>query len=90
MHIVALHEQPVSVWWHIGFVRDRRAGGAPDRQAGRIRPRVLFPIQPLDTAGSWNNDLGPISLVYGPAVSYPVILAFFFSLLQAQLDVHRL
>jgi amino acid transporter len=34
-------------------------------------------------AGSWNNNLGFINLQYGPAVSYPLILAFFFSLLQA-------
>jgi amino acid transporter len=43
----------------------------------------LFAVQPLDTAGSWNNDLGVVNLTYGPAISYPIILAFFFSLLQA-------
>src|SRR6185437_9096827 len=42
-----------------------------------------FDVHPLDTAGSWSNDFGDIHLVYGPAVSYPVIIAFFFSLLQA-------
>src|SRR5207249_3480910 len=43
----------------------------------------LFQIQPLDQGGSWNNNLGFINLQYGPATSYPVILAFFFSLLLA-------
>jgi amino acid transporter len=43
----------------------------------------LFAIEPLDTAGSWNNNLGFVNLQYGPAVAYPIILAFFFSLLQA-------
>ncbi len=44
---------------------------------------TLFAIQPQDVAGSWNNDLGVVNLQYGPAISYPLILAFFFSLLQA-------
>jgi amino acid transporter len=43
----------------------------------------LFAIEPLDKAGSWDNNLGFAHLTYGPAVSYPIILAFFFSLLQA-------
>ena len=44
---------------------------------------TLFAIQPQDVAGSWNNNLGVVNLQYGPAISYPLILAFFFSLLQA-------
>ncbi len=34
-------------------------------------------------AGSWANNIGPISLNYGAAATYPFVLAFFFSLLQA-------
>jgi amino acid transporter len=81
INLVALLNQ-VSVWWHIAIVAVVALAilltGKPDESG-----LSLFAIQPLDTAGSWNNDIGPISLVYGPAVSYPIILAFFFSLLQA-------
>ncbi len=81
INLVALLNQ-VSVWWHIAIVAIVAVGlmvfGKPDASG-----LGLFAITPLDTAGSWNNDIGPISLVYGPAVSYPIILAFFFSLLQA-------
>src|SRR4029079_1262757 len=81
IHLVAMLNQ-VSVWWHIAIVAIVAIGvmvfGKPDTSG-----LGLFDIKPLDTAGSWNNDIGPISLVYGPAVSYPVIAAFFFSLLQA-------
>jgi amino acid transporter len=81
INLVAMLNQ-VSVWWHIVIVAVVVvfifATGKPD-QSGLN----LFQIQPLDTAGSWNNDLGFINLKYGPASSYPVILAFFFSLLLA-------
>ena len=81
INLVALLNQ-VSVWWHIAIVAIVALGlmvfGKPDASG-----LELFAITPLDTAGSWNNDIGPISLVYGPAVSYPIILAFFLSLLQA-------
>src|SRR5262245_15617095 len=81
INLVALLNQ-VSVWWHIAIVAIVALGvmlfGKPDTSG-----LGLFDITPLDTAGSWNNDIGPISLVYGPAVSYPLIAAFFFSLLQA-------
>ena len=81
INLVALLNQ-VSVWWHIVIVAVVVvfifATGKPD-QSGLN----LFSIQPLDTAGSWNNNLGFINLQYGPASSYPVILAFFFSLLLA-------
>jgi amino acid transporter len=81
INLVALLNQ-VSVWWHIAVVAIVALAvlltGKPDESG-----LGLFAIQPLDTAGSWSNDFGPISFVYGPAVSYPVILAFFFSLLQA-------
>ncbi len=81
INLVAILNQ-VSVWWHIVIVAIVVvfifATGKPD-QSGLS----LFQIQPLDTAGSWNNNLGFINLQYGPASSYPVILAFFFSLLLA-------
>ncbi len=81
INIVALLNQ-VSVWWHIVIVAAIVvlvfAIGKPD-QSGL----TLGAIQPQDVAGSWNNNLGFINLQYGPAISYPLILAFFFSLLQA-------
>jgi amino acid transporter len=81
INLVALLNQ-VSVWWHIGIVAIVVilifATGKPD-QSGL----TLFQIQPQDQAGSWNNNLGFINLQYGPATSYPLILAFFFSLLLA-------
>jgi amino acid transporter len=81
INVVALLNQ-VSVWWHIAIVAAIVvlvfAVGKPD-QSGL----TLFAIQPQDVAGSWNNDLGVINLQYGPAISYPLVLAFFFSLLQA-------
>jgi amino acid transporter len=81
INLVSLLNQ-VSVWWHIAIVAAVVvlifAAGKPD-QSGL----TLFAVQPLDTAGSWNNNLGFTNLTYGPAISYPVLLAFFFSLLQA-------
>ena len=81
INLVALLNQ-VSVWWHIAIVAVVAFAlflfGKPD-QSGLD----LFAIQPLDTAGSWNNDLGFVNLQYGPAISYPILAAFFFSLLQA-------
>jgi amino acid transporter len=81
INLVALLNQ-VSVWWHIGIVAIVVVlifvTGKPD-QSGL----TLFQIQPQDQAGSWNNNLGFINLQYGPATSYPVLLAFFFSLLLA-------
>jgi amino acid transporter len=81
INLVALLNQ-VSVWWHIVIVAAVVVlvflAGKPD-QSGL----TLFAVQPLDTAGSWNNNLGFVNLAYGPAISYPLILAFFFSLLQA-------
>lgn len=79
--LVSLLNQ-VSVWWHIVIVAAVVIlvfiAGKPD-QSGLH----LFAIEPLDKAGSWDNNLGIVHLTYGPAVSYPIILAFFFSLLQA-------
>jgi amino acid transporter len=79
--LVSLLNQ-VSVWWHIVIVAAvvilLFLTGKPD-QSGL----TLFEVQPLDTAGSWNNNLGFANLTYGAAVTYPIILAFFFSLLQA-------
>jgi amino acid transporter len=79
--LVSLLNQ-VSVWWHIVIVAAVVIliflAGKPD-QSGL----TLFAIQPLDTAGGWDNNLGVVHLTYGPAISYPLVLAFFFSLLQA-------
>jgi amino acid transporter len=81
INLVAILNQ-VSVWWHIVIVAAVVIlvflAGKPDESG-----LTLFAVQPLDTAGSWNNNLGVVNLQYGPAVSYPLILAFFFSLLQA-------
>lgn len=81
INLVALINQ-VSVWWHIVIVGVVVVfiflTGKPD-QSGLS----LGAIQPLDQGGSWNNNLGFVNLQYGPAISYPLILAFFFSLLQA-------
>ena len=81
INLVSLLNQ-VSVWWHIVIVAAVVflifLAGKPDASG-----LTLFAIQPQDVAGSWNNDLGFINLQYGPAISYPLILAFFFSLLQA-------
>ncbi len=81
INLVALLNQ-VSVWWHIVIVAAVVflvfLAGKPDESG-----LTLFAVQPLDTAGSWDNNLGFIHLTYGPAISYPLVLAFFFSLLQA-------
>jgi amino acid transporter len=81
INLVALLNQ-VSVWWHIVIVAAVVIlvflAGKPD-QSGL----TLFAVQPLDTAGSWDNNLGFLHLTYGPAITYPLVLAFFFSLLQA-------
>jgi amino acid transporter len=81
INLVALLNQ-VSVWWHIAIVVAVVVlvflAGKPD-QSGL----TLFEIKPLDTAGSWQNAIGDFKLDYGAAVTYPVLLAFFFSLLQA-------
>ena len=44
---------------------------------------TLFAIQPQDSAGSGRTTSATSQLDYGPAITYPIILAFFFSLLQA-------
>jgi amino acid transporter len=81
INLVALLNQ-VSVWWHIVIVAAVVflvfLAGKPD-QSGL----TLFAIQPQDVGGSWDNNLGFIHPTYGPAISYPLVLAFFFSLLQA-------
>jgi amino acid transporter len=90
VRVVALLNQ-VSVWWHVFFVIVIAAAlfilgtKSTEVDAGLN----LFAIQPVDTLGSWDNtfpvgsDNPWFSFKYGPAVSYPLILAFFFSLLQA-------
>ena len=81
INLVALINQ-ISVWWHIVIVAAVVllifVTGKPD-QSGLS----LFQIQPLDQGGSWNNNLGFVNLQYGAASTYPVLLAFFFSLLLA-------
>src|ERR671919_2368034 len=81
INLVALLNQ-VSVWWHIVIVGAVVLlvflAGKPDESG-----LTLFAVQPQDVGGSWNNNLGFVNLAYGPAISYPLILAFFFSLLQA-------
>jgi amino acid transporter len=81
INLVALLNQ-VSVWWHIVIVAAvvvlLFVVGKSDESG-----LSLFAIQPLDQAGSWNNDLGFVNLQYGPAVSYPILGALMFSLLQA-------
>jgi amino acid transporter len=81
INLVALLNQ-VSVWWHMVIVGAVVflvfLAGKPDASG-----LTQFAIQPQDVAGSWNNDIGVVNLQYGPAISYPLILAFFFSLLQA-------
>ncbi len=88
--IVALLNQ-VSVWWHIAFVILIAAAlflmGTQD--TGRDAGLTLFAIQPQDTLGSWDITIPPgsetpfLQFLFGPATSYPVFLAFFFSLLLA-------
>ena len=79
--LVSLLNQ-VSVWWHIVIVAAVVVllflTGKPD-QSGL----TLFAVEPQDVAGSWNNNLGFANFTYGAAATYPIILAFFFSLLQA-------
>jgi len=91
INLVALLNQ-VSVWWHIAIVAAVVVfiflTGKPD-QSGL----TLFAIQPLDAAGSWDNTFPPagwpgednpiFSFQYGAAQTYPLVLAFFFSLLQS-------
>jgi amino acid transporter len=81
INLVALLNQ-VSVWWHIVIVAIVVVliflAGKPD-QSGL----TLFQVQPQDQGGSWDNNLGFAHFLYGPATSYPVFLAFFFSLLLA-------
>ena len=79
--LVSLLNQ-VSVWWHIVIVAAVVilvfVAGKPDESG-----LTLFKVEPLDTAGSCDNNLGFLHLKYGAAATYPFILAFFFSLLQA-------
>ena len=90
IRVVALLNQ-VSVWWHIAFVV-AIAGSLfilGTKSTGVDAGLDLFAIQPLDTLGSWDNtfpvgsDNPWFSFKYGPAVAYPIVFAFLFSLLQA-------
>jgi amino acid transporter len=81
INLVAILNQ-ISVWWHIVIVAAVVVlvflAGKPDESG-----LTQFAIQPQDVAATWNNNLGVVNLQYGPAITYPLILAFFFSLLQA-------
>lgn len=82
INLVALLNQ-ISVWWHIVLVAIVVVLvfliGKGD-QSGLS----LFSIQPQDVAGSWDNTFaGIFSFKYGAASTYPVFLAFLFSLLLA-------
>jgi amino acid transporter len=88
--VVALLNQ-ISVWWHIFFVIV--IAGAlfilGTQSATENAGLTLFAIQPQDVGGSWDNTF-PVgsenpwfSFKYSAAITYPLILAFFFSLLQA-------
>lgn len=81
INLVSLLNQ-ISVWWHIVIVVAVVAliflANKPD-----LSGLHLFKVEPLDQGGSWNNNLGFVNLQYGPATSYPLVLAFMFSLLQA-------
>src|SRR5207344_2361220 len=76
INLVAILNQ-VSVWWHIAIVAAVvvLVGllGKAD-QSGLD----LFKLAPEDVGGSWDNNLGIVHFLYGPAISYPVFLAFFF------------
>jgi len=81
INLVAILNQ-VSVWWHIVIVAAIVvlifAAGKADESG-----LTLFAIQPQDVAGSWQNAVGDFKIDYGAAITYPLVLAFFFSLLQA-------
>jgi amino acid transporter len=81
INLVALLNQ-VSVWWHIVIVAAVVVlvflSGHPNQSGLGV-----FEVKPLDTVGTWDNTFLGISLNYGPAITYPIALAFFFSLLQA-------
>jgi amino acid transporter len=90
INIVAFLNQ-VSVWWHIVFVI--LIAGAlfllGTKDTTTDAGLTLFAIQPQDTLGSWDITIPPgaenpiVQFLFGPASSYPVVLAFFFSLLLA-------
>jgi len=72
----------VSVWWHIVIVAPS-SSRRPRRQAGRVGAASSSRSNRSTAQDPGPNNLGPISLNYGAATTYPLILAFFFSLLQA-------
>ena len=69
-----------------------RGGGAdlPHRQARPVRACTLFQIQPLDTVGSWNNNLGFVNLQYGAGDHVPADPRLLLLAAAGQLDLHRL
>jgi amino acid transporter len=90
VRVVALLNQ-ISVWWHIVFVIAITVSlfALGTQSTTEDAGLTLFAIQPQDTGGGWDNTF-PVgsenpwfSFTYGPAVAYPLFLAFMFSLLQA-------
>ncbi|MGZ6299329.1 MAG: amino acid permease [Candidatus Limnocylindria bacterium] len=81
INLVAMLNQ-VSVWWHMAIVA---AVVVLVFLVGHSNASGLgpFDIHPMDTVGTWDNTFLGISLKYGPASTYPVFFAFFFSLLLA-------
>ena len=81
INLVALLNQ-ASVWWHIAIVAVVvvLVGLLGKADTSGLD---LFKVAPQDVGGSWDNNLGIVHFQYGPATSYPIFLAFFFSLLQA-------
>jgi len=81
INLVAFLNQ-VSVWWHMVIVAAVVVlvffVGHPN--VSGLSP---FDVKPLDTVGTWDNTFLGLSFTYGPATTYPIFLAFFFSLLQA-------
>ena len=90
VRVVALLNQ-ISVWWHIFFVIAIAVAlfALGTKSTTTDAGLTLFAIQPQDVAGGWDNtfpvgsDNPWFSFKYGPAIAYPLFLAFFFSLLQA-------
>ena len=76
------------------LVAHRHRGGGrradrPHRQAGPVRAD-LFQIQPLDTAGSWNNNLGFVEPAVRAGVDLPGHPGLLLLAAPGELDLHRL
>jgi amino acid transporter len=87
INLVALLNQ-VSVWWHIAIVAAVVVliflAGKPDESG-----LTLFAVQPLDTAGSWNNNLGVRELRVRTGDQLPGDPRVLLLAAPGELDVHR-